>query len=255
MCLLLLQYRTLAAAPVLLAANREELFGRPATLPGIQPGNPRVLCAIDQQAGGTWLGANQYGVVVGVTNRLKSNLPAQPRSRGLLCRELLSCTTAAEAAALALAELKTGRYAGANYLCADRRSAAVVQGSDRVDVLPLEAGVHILTNGDINDRRDSRQRFAREFLAAKFPHTVRGFLDVTARLCRQGPDLHGQPTVILRGPDRGTVSSTILAVTQGTEPARYLHAAGAPDLTPYEDYSQLLQEVLAAGQRSTAAAP
>ena len=252
MCLLLLQFRTVAAAPVLVAANREEMFGRPATVPSIQPGVPRVLCATDQQAGGTWLGVNQFGVVIGVTNRFKSNLPKEPRSRGLLCRDLLACTSAAEATALALAELKTGRYAGANFACFDRRTAAVVHGGDEIEVVALEAGVHLLTNGDVNDPHDFRQRFARQFLARSYPNTPRSFIDHTAKLLRQGPDELGQPTIILRGPDRGTVSSTILAVTQGNEPARYLHSSGAPDLHSYEDYSELLQEVISGRPSRTA---
>lgn len=244
MCLMVLQYRTVAAAPVLLAANREEYFGRDATVPAIQPGKPRVICGIDRQAGGTWLGVNQHGLVVGVTNRVKSNLPKQPRSRGLLCRDLLNCATAAEAIQVAQDELNSGRYAGANYLCCDRKTAAVVCGGDQVTTVPLEPGVHVLSNGDVNDRCDSRHRFARTFVAMRYPSTIRAFLDCTAELCRQGPDEQGEPTIILRGPDRGTVSSTILAVAARSDESRYLHSAGAPDLHPYEDYSQALQKVL-----------
>lgn len=252
MCLLLLQYRTVAAAPVLLAANREEMFGRQATLPSIHVNGPRAIYATDQQAGGTWLGANQHGLVVGVTNRPKSQLPDRPRSRGLLCRDLLTCTSAAEATAAALAEMKTGRYAGANYLCCDARTANVLHGGDRPEVVPLDAGLHVLTNGNINDRRDSRQNFARQFVAMRYPTNVRAFVDLAAELCRQGADANGEPTIVLRGPDRGTVSSTILAVTRQADQARYLHAGGAPDRTPYEDYSALLQKVLGAKPATSA---
>ena len=60
----------------------------------------------------------------------KQNVPAEPRSRGLLCRDLLELRTAKEAAAHAAKELATGAYAGANYVCADARYAAVVHGGD-----------------------------------------------------------------------------------------------------------------------------
>ena len=43
----------------------------------------------------------------------------------LLCRELLELRTAKEAAAHAAKELAKGIYAGANYVCADARYAAV----------------------------------------------------------------------------------------------------------------------------------
>jgi len=254
MCLLLIQYRTVAAAPVLIAANREEFFGRAATVPLVQPGAPRVLCGTDLQAGGTWLGVNQFGLVAAVTNRLKSELPEQPRSRGLLCRELLQCGSAAEATSLALAELKTGRYAGANFACFDARSATVVHGGDRIEVVHLDPGVHVLTNGDVDDPIDVRQTFARKFLIARYPNSVESFVHRAVELCRYRADDLGQPTIVLRGPDRGTVSSTILAVGRHPRDASYLHSAGAPDLAPYEDYSKLLCELLAFGQQELAAA-
>lgn len=252
MCLLLLQYRTVAAAPVLVATNREEFFGRPATLPCIQAGNPRVLCGSDERAGGTWLGVNQHGLVVGVTNRAKSSVPDRPRSRGLLCRDLLDCTSAVEAAARGLAEVETGRYAGANFACFDPSSAMVVHGGDVPRIVELDAGVHILTNGDVDDRDDPRQFFARKFLAARFPRSIESFVDLAVVLCRQRADDAGEPTIILRGPDWGTVSSTVLAVARRPEEARYLHSAGPPDLHPYEDYSHLLCDVLATGRQEGA---
>ena len=103
----------------------------------IQSGTPRVVCGVDRQAGGTWLGVNQYGLFCAVANRPKQIVPAEPRSRGLLCRDLLELRTAKEAAARAAKELATGAYAGANYVCADARYAAVVHGGNRIEVVEL----------------------------------------------------------------------------------------------------------------------
>ena len=50
MCLLLLQYRTVAAAPVLLAANREEFFGRAATVPERHDGNSLHMVTSEDEA-------------------------------------------------------------------------------------------------------------------------------------------------------------------------------------------------------------
>lgn len=244
MCLLVVQYRTLAAAPLLIASNREEFFDRPALPPAIQPGSPRVLCGIDTRAGGTWLGVNEHGLVVGVTNRLKGNLPAEPRSRGTLCRELLNCRSAEEAVEQAVAELKTDRYAGANFLCVDARSGAFIQGSDTVEVLPLSPGVHILTNGTPNDPTDTRQTYVRGLLAMQFPNSIPRFVEVARSILSQGVDATGRHTVILRGPDRGTVSSTILALGRNPAESIYHYAPGPPDEHPYEDFSQQLHKVL-----------
>ena len=85
MCLLAVQYRLVPESPILVAANREEYYDRPSLTPSIQSGKPRILCGIDQKAGGTWLGVNQNGLFVG---RLQScHQPAAVRptlSRGLL---------------------------------------------------------------------------------------------------------------------------------------------------------------------------
>lgn len=247
MCLLAIQYRTLVAAPVLVAANREEFFNRAATVPAVEAGPPRVLCGQDERAGGTWLGVNQHGLVVAVTNRLKSSLPAEPRSRGTLCRELLNCTSAAEAIRLAEEELKSGKYAGANYLCVDRREGAYVVGTDHVAVIPLTPGFHLLTNGDPDDPSDARQTYARTLFAKRFPSSVESFVTVARDvLAQHSEDLH-RPTIVLHGPDRGTVSSSIVALASDPAQSVYLHAAGSPDRTEYTDFSTLLRELLTPG--------
>ena len=107
-------------------------------------------------AGGTWLGINEYGVIVAVTNRRKSLLPAMPRSRGLLVRELLTSRSAIAAADRATRELDGNKYAGCNLLCVDSERAVVIQAGDWLRVRPLPTGLHVLSNGDVNDEGDRR---------------------------------------------------------------------------------------------------
>ena len=65
------------------------------------------------------------------------------------------------------------------------------------------------------------------------------------QLCAQRGD--GNPPMCLHGPDRGTVSSTILSLPWKWPGGQYLHANGPPDRTPYDDHSHLLGQ-LAAGR-------
>ena len=153
MCMLAILYRVTRNTPILVAADREESLARPSQYPKIQPGTPRVVCGIDRQPGGTWLGVNQYGLMVAVMNRRKAFPPLEPRSRGLLCRELLDLRNAREATERAVKEL-TGRYAGANYLCVDAKFGAVVYGGNRVDTVELTPGLHILGASNLDDPRD-----------------------------------------------------------------------------------------------------
>src|SRR5439155_10133615 len=97
MCLLAIHYKCVPEAPILVAANREEAFDRTALVPAIQPGKPRVLSGVDTKAGGTWLGVNQNGLFVGAANRPKFFGPSTPKSRGLLCRDLLRANSARHA--------------------------------------------------------------------------------------------------------------------------------------------------------------
>src|SRR5882724_3169822 len=101
MCLLAIFYRMVDDAPLVVGANREEFYARPALPPQILDGPVRAVAGVDAQAGGTWLGVNENGLLVAVTNRHQSLVPAQPRSRGLLARELLGCTSTKEAVDLA----------------------------------------------------------------------------------------------------------------------------------------------------------
>src|SRR3954447_20357315 len=89
MCLLALFYRAVGDAPVVVGANREEFYARGGLPPRLLGGRPAVLAGLDPAAGGTWLGVNEHGLLVALTNRPKSAVPPRPRSRGLLVRDLL----------------------------------------------------------------------------------------------------------------------------------------------------------------------
>jgi hypothetical protein len=241
MCLLALLYRVADDAPVVVGANREEFYARGGEPPRLVPGHPPFVAGLDPVAGGTWLGVNAAGVLVAVTNRRKSQPPPAPRSRGLLARELLGRASAAEAAEHAARELATGNYSGCNLVCADASHALVVHGGDWLRVRPLPPGVHVLTNGDVHDATDARVAFAAGRLAGR-PYA--GAADCLAALrdvCASREPA-GAP-VCFRGPQRGTVSSSLVALPPALAEGAYLHAQGPPDVTPYKDYSDLLKRL------------
>jgi uncharacterized protein with NRDE domain len=244
MCLLVIQYRVSPSAPILVAANREELFDRPSLPPRIQAGPPRVLCGVDQRATGTWLGVNQHGLLVAATNRPKTPPSVEPRSRGLLCREMLRHTTAREALAFAEQSIASGPYAGVNLLALDAHAGGVLQAGETPAIIPLEPGLHTLSNGDLDDPLDIRQQYARELFAGPATRDLQGFLQIAPRAMSQGPDPEARRTIVLRGPDRGTVSSAVIGLCRPRTDSVFLFANGSPDETPYEDVSDLLHDVL-----------
>ncbi len=249
MCLLAVQYRLVPESPKLVAANREEYYDRPSTLPSIQSGKPRILSGVDQQTSGTWLGVNQHGLFVAACNRLKLSPPLAPRSRGLLCRDLLKCDSARQGVDLAMEELSTGRYEGVNYVIADAESGWIVHGGDEYEVAELEEGLSIISNRDVNDQRDERVRLARRLLTLQTLDSPVKFLAVASKVFARVPSTPGRPSMVIRGKERGTVSSTLLSLGQKPRDAIYQFAAGSPDKHKYEDFSPLLRDILSRGLR------
>jgi uncharacterized protein with NRDE domain len=246
MCLLALFFRVVEDAPVIIGANREEFYARGGSPPGsllaqAAGRQARAVAGTDPVAGGTWLGVNEHGLLIAVTNRPQSKAPERPRSRGLLARDLLAFSSAAAAAEHATAELERGVYAGCNLLCADAAAATLIQAGDWLRVRPLPPGLHVLTNGDVNDAHDPRLAHVLAFLGGRRYRHADDCLAALREVCaHHGPE---HPPVCFRGPDRGTVSSTLIALRRPPASPTLLHAQGPPDRTPYADCSRLLHQL------------
>lgn len=251
MCLLAIQYKSVPEAPILVAANREEAYDRSALVPSIQPGKPRVLSGIDSKAGGTWLGVNQNGLFVGASNRFKLAIPASPRSRGLLCRDLLRANSARHGVDMALEELSANKYEGVNFVIADAESGWCVHGGDDLHVVELDDGLNIVSNMDLNDLRDERQKLARRLLTLQTLDSAVKFLAVASQRFARPPAAEGRPGMVLKGKERGTVSSTLIALGKKPRDAIFQYANGSPDTARYEDYSPLLRDILSRGLRES----
>ncbi len=243
MCLLALFYRVVDDAPIVVGANREEFYAHGGEPPQVLDGPLLSVGGRDPVAGGTWLGVNERGVLIALTNRRKSQRTHAPRSRGLLVRKLLGCASAAEAADLAGQELQRNPYEGCNLICVDAERAVGVQAGDTLRVCLLPPGLHVLANTDIDDCRDRRVAHVREWLGQRTYRDSTECLEALREVCAQHqPEF---PPICFRGAGRGTVSSSLIVLPvgpAGCDLARgwYLHAQGPPDSTPYEDVSSLL---------------
>lgn len=253
MCLLAIQYQLVPEAPVLIAANREERYDRPTLPPSIQSGKPRVLCGIDEEANGTWLGVNQNGMCVAVANRPKSLPTFISRSRGLLCRDMLRCGSAREAMSLCMDELHTGKYNGANFVCADAESGWAIHGGDEINAVELDEGLNLVSSGDLNDPRDERVQFAHRLLTLQTLDSPVKFLAIASKVFARAPSPPGRPSIVIRESQRGTVSSTLVSLGKKPRDAIYQYAPGPPDKSKYEDCSPLLRDILSRGLREAKA--
>ena len=90
MCLVAFAFRSHPLFPLVLAANRDEFFARPAAPIGWWDDAPHILAGRDLQSGGTWLGVGPGGRIAALTNYRDPRLPRNAAtSRGDLAARFL----------------------------------------------------------------------------------------------------------------------------------------------------------------------
>lgn len=238
MCLLVIGFRTVPMFPLVLAANRDELLDRPSEAPGLLRMKPAVVGGRDLLAGGTWLGVNEHGLTVAITNRYDGPPPEEGRpSRGVLCLEALACTNAQSAVEQVAAKARAAQFNPFNLLATDKDSLWMVSNVHDDAPWRLQDGWHIVGNGALNDMRDARVARARSIIAVAAKRRSGDPVGWLEGLCRDhGVKVHdGMPPVgalCLHRQHAGTRSSSILVRnTRGI--LQFRHADGPPCNTPY----------------------
>ncbi len=242
MCTILLAWRSHPTAPIVLAANRDELIARPSAPPGVLSENPLILGGRDLVAGGTWLAVAADGAVCAVTNRHPGEgPPVAPdptrRSRGEIPVALLNGDR--KDIRSRLAGLGHARYNPVNVLWVDGNRALVahVDDSGPVRVVELAPGPHVLTTRDVDNSRSAkvamlRAGMDRVLAAGADPRvTIAGLKAMLA----DNTSATNSPVdaACIHGDVYGTVSaSTVIA---GGGQVVYEHAPGRPCVTPFED--------------------
>jgi uncharacterized protein with NRDE domain len=238
MCTLIALHACHPEVPLAVAANRDEWLARPSAGFAVRRTAGRVILApSDLRAGGTWLGLNDAGVFVGLTNR-PGSLDESRRSRGLLVLSLLGAGSAAEAAEQ-LGRLPDAAYNGFNLFVADRKDAAVAVYEDTVAITECAPGVHVVGNADPNDRAVPKVRRNLEAATRVAEGPPDEWLDRLSTICcaHEGEPPYGATCVHADG--YGTRSSTLLRLG-GDGRGELRHAAGAPCETEYKDLSAFL---------------
>jgi hypothetical protein len=152
---------------------------------------------------------------------------------------------------MCLDEVSTGNYNGANYVIADYESAWCVHASDDYEVVRLPHGLSIVARGDVNDLRDERVKLAHRLLTLQTLDSPVKFLAVASKVFARPSSGPGRPGMVTKESDRGTVSSTLIALGKKPRDAIYQFANGSPDVTKYEDFSPLLRDILSRGLRES----
>jgi uncharacterized protein with NRDE domain len=238
-CTLTLAWQVFDDAPVAVAANRDESLERESVPPGVYREDPRIIAPRDAEAGGTWIGSNEYGLFVGVTNRWGTPDLAGERSRGLLVADALEARSVREAAALVESEVEAREYDGFYLVLADERDAVCLQWNGALERTDFEPGVHVVVNAAVDDdvrlppgrtevaREQARNaRRVRRELTADPGERVGDWLERAGGVL--GDHDYG---VCVHGDGYGTRSSSLIALGSTF---RYAFAPGPPCETAYE---------------------
>ena len=260
MCTLIAIHRGVQGSPLIVAANRDEYYDRPAEGPAIrwlggtgEGGDEdarRILAPLDLRAGGTWLGINREAVFAAVTNLRDVSPDPNRRSRGWIVMDALREPTAARAADM-LKALPEETYNPFQCFVADRSRAFRLVYRDRPRLEELEPGAHVVGNLDPDEEpapKVERIRSRVEPLAALEADAT---LAALGRVCAGHDGGGGVADTCVHMPDGmaeayGTRSSILLELRDAKDGAGRLWVAdGAPCQTEYEDQTPLLEELLA----------
>lgn len=130
--------------PLVIAANRDEFFARPAAPMAWWTDHPDILAGRDLAAGGTWFGMTRTGRLALLTNVREpgSQNPAAPSRGALVVDWLKSHRTAPD-----FAQQLAAGHNGFNLVAADLRRKAWHWLSNRVaEPVALAGGIHALSN-------------------------------------------------------------------------------------------------------------
>ena len=148
-CTLIALHRVHRQYPLVVAANRDELYARRTSPAQLLLASPPVLGGRDDEKGGTWLGATAGGLFVGLTNQ-RSAAPPLPsaRSRGEVVLGALA-TDQLDGALAFVDALEAREYSPFNLFLGDAHRLFVAYGrpeARRVERLELEPGIYALPN-------------------------------------------------------------------------------------------------------------
>jgi uncharacterized protein with NRDE domain len=172
MCLIFLAWRRHAAFPLVVAANRDEFYGRPTAPAAFWDDAPGLLAGRDLTGGGTWLGVTRAGRFAALTNhRSGGATPADAPTRGRLVSDFLLSEIAPGAYVESLAP-RAGAYNGFNLLIGDGE------------------GLHWISNRGGNPRELAPGTYgvSNALLDTPWPKLIRGKKRFETLLERRDPD-------------------------------------------------------------------
>lgn len=152
MCLILFSWQQNPSHPLILIANRDELYQRATAALHHWETPTGVVAGRDLEAGGTWLAAHPSGRFAALTNvRSQPQLTTASPSRGELIPDFLSSKLNLEQWSKQLQQ-RGDQYSGFNLLFGDLSSSQLFCYNNQTSRLTaLTAGLYGLSNAELDD--------------------------------------------------------------------------------------------------------
>jgi len=205
--------------------------------------------------GGTWMGFNSAGIVVGLTNLgWRDFMTPRPRERGEEVSTLLSVQSLNEAQQR-LAELPVQEMGPFNIVCATIEGDGFVACSaDTLEISTMKQGIHVISNlkpytpWDKTDRLDHELRqtmaavtdTATEAAETIWPLATRLEMSLSRHVDGGSPQ---HSICVHTDRDYGTVSSAVMLASPRWSDNIYRYADGPPCQTPFVDLSAELRQI------------
>jgi len=213
MCLILFAVQPNQNLRLVVAANRDEFYGRPSSRAHYWDDYPEVLAGRDLQMNGTWLGVSKKGRFAAVTNfRETPPDPIPPRSRGDLTAEFLTTDRPVEEYVNEI-QARSDEYRGFN-LVLDDGSSTYYYSNRAPEMIKLEPGFYGLSNQlldcdwpKVNKGRERLSRLVSEVDDTKHLHS-----ELFDLLFDKGDDEAFSNSFIATA-EYGTCAATVLTIS------------------------------------------
>jgi hypothetical protein len=245
MCTLIVLYRLLCDYPIVALHNRylgkDTVEESPRRLGG-------VVCPIDVASGGTWIGFNEEGLLLAITNQETQTLEKPGRSRGLLALDILrDCATADEARDVLFDPETRKPYRTGNFAVLDAESGHHVVWDTATHHYEINPGLFAvgtvtvvpgITWSDhsrrIHESSERRVARAHQLLDGYKPANIDEAVETMMRVSADHAYGRTESSICWHHPEFKQTSSTIMA--PGLKP-KVLYCPGNHCESPYTDYS------------------
>lgn len=254
MCTLTILYKVLRGYPIVALHNRYVKVGAAELAPRAIDGPQRIFCPVDVASGGTWIGVNENGLLVAVTNQDSHWVEEPGRSRGLLALDLLGMySDAAEAKEHLMDPGIRGDYRWGNFVAMDGGSAWHVVWDRETECREIGGGVYAVSNLTPTAGMDRTERVEellgnaerRKTRALELAENVVDPIDAAIEAMKGIAEDHGGEkglgSICYHDPSGRYMqsSSTLMAIADELSDSRILYCPGNPCREAFRDYTHI----------------